>query len=509
MQCTNASIPTDVRYNFTTPGGTYSNPGIAAVASCASPNYTGSITITCNNDSTPTGNWDVDDDCLVAGCNNSTAPAVINTLAGVGNTIYGGTYLYTCASGYSGSPAVTCNSGVWGTASGSCVPSCDNSNAPVLSSGLATLTTGYTDNNSTLSYTCNSGSPTNITATCNAGTWSGLSGYCNCSNASLSQTDYIFGTTTGTTLAGDVAPNVSCDPASAFVGTPDVTCSATGGIWNYSGCGVPVLCNNADAPTLANATRTTTGTTSSGSSLSYACNSGYAGSPSVICTAGAWGSVSGSCSANPCNNSSLTYTNATFNTSGTTLAGSTVNNTGVTSIAYICSVNATCNASGTGAWSYSGSCTLTGCTAGTYNIVYQDSTGLSRTKTFTFGSDYPRGRTYNPCTIKYNSDDRVWACGNGQWYDISSYNYVSSGGQGATGVGAAIGTKKCYCNGAGHNWTYTDLLPNKIFTDYTVVSINHPTYKCPYLGGLPCCQMRCARGSSCYWPCSKHCSGTY
>jgi formylglycine-generating enzyme required for sulfatase activity len=254
-----------------------------------------SYTLTCS----ASGSWGTAPACEPVNCGALTNPAN-GTVSTPGGITVGATATYNCNSGYtlsSGSTTRTCSaSGTWSGSAGVCTPV--DCGTPLVAPANSVLTgISSTRFGGVATYTCGEGFTANgrvgganqITQRCNStATWGNPTGVCtpvNC-GALTNPTNGTVSTPGGNTLGATAT--YSCSSGYTLSsGSTTRTCQSSGTWSGSSGVCTAVDCGT--PPTVTNGTRTFT-TTTSGSTASYACNSGYTRSGSATLTCGATGS---------------------------------------------------------------------------------------------------------------------------------------------------------------------------------------------------------------------------
>jgi CUB/sushi domain-containing protein len=273
--------------------------------------YTGTpSSLTCS-----LGTWDTNcPACTIVDC--GAAPSCASSPAtGIGSgTTYRSSRIYYCDAGYNGTSTLrTClANGSWdGICPNNCTQDCNRNTS---CTNASTTDTGTADG-ARRRYTCNAGfTGTPSSLTCTAGDWDTNCPTCTPSGCS-STTSCANASTTDTGTADGATRLYSCD--AGFTGSSSsLTCSL--GAWdnNCPTCVPPPTCS--DAPTCANATATGSGS-NEGDRRAYACDSGYSGfSTENICTSGLWvGSCPDCRTLGSCSNNTPTCANATMSGSGT------------------------------------------------------------------------------------------------------------------------------------------------------------------------------------------------
>ena len=259
-----------------------------------------------------------------------------------------------CQTGYSKSSTIsgTCQNGQWQISGGSCAQSCNNSEALAISliNGSWNSTSEETTiSGQTLPGTCDSNYDGTPYLTCSNGNW--LQSDVNCTinscdnNQAPNFPNGYF--SSGTTNAGHVLTG-SCDDG--YDGNPYVSCSSSGSWGNVFGSCTRITCSNSQAPNFPNGYFSSSGTTDADFDLNGSCDDGYDGNPYVSCSSsGSWGNVFGSCTRITCDNSSAVHYAADFPYDGSTSSGSSL--TGSCKSGYVGSASAYCYQ---GNWSYNG-----------------------------------------------------------------------------------------------------------------------------------------------------------
>lgn len=260
----------------------------------------GTLGVTCGTD----GSWSAPSgSCAPRDCGTLAAPANGSVVAPV--TTFGASAAYSCNSGYSPSGATSRTCGADGTWSGvaptcvinACTPPTPPTGA-LLSGGPYTYTFGET-----LTYTCEVGrNPTGpLTQTCQANsTYTTITNTCNLvdcgslsapSNGTISAGATTFGTTR----------TLGCDVGYVAGGSLSRSCQASGS-WSGTATTCTIFdCGAAPAP--ANASISAQTGTTFGSSVTYACATGYertAGSASLSCGATGWTGTPPTCTRVAC-----------------------------------------------------------------------------------------------------------------------------------------------------------------------------------------------------------------
>ena len=269
-------------------------------------------TVTCDG---ATGNYNIIGSCgSVSTCNPSAVSWSSGNCDGSIDAIYSQGAVVNVVdntSSMQGNAEFLCNSsGAWVVNTGdpeTCTSGPGNCSNGSLNPPNATTsqTTGVTPNGNAYggTITCLPGYSGSVTASCNSGTWN-TSGSCSLSSipqcrirAYSGGLEVIVMDFNQILMAGDSelvtnaqhsTYNTNC------VGSGGATCSMSleAGGRRYS-CSTD--CNNNAAPSVANGSFPTGGTTASGATYNGTCDPGYTGSPSVTCSGGSWGAVSGSC----------------------------------------------------------------------------------------------------------------------------------------------------------------------------------------------------------------------
>ena len=387
-----------------------SAPANGAVSSTAVTAFGGFVTYTCNSGYTRTsgsasrvcgagcpvgsGVWSGN----ASVCSPVACPTLTNPSGGVYSTLtgsFGTNSTLTCSAGYCGGSTIACQAnGTWTSLPTTCtITTCPGLPAPANGGVSSTATTLYGGN---VTFTCNAGYNLNgnATLTCGAGcpVGSGVWSSSTTATCTIRSCPVLTNPAGGSysVLSGVYGVNTTLNCSAGYCGGGVSTCMANG-TWSSVAVCALTSCVGLTAPTNGNVS--TTAAVTFGTSVNYACNTGYtlSGNSSQTCGAGcpqgAWIGTPPVCTIVSC----PTLTNPTGGTYSN-ISGTYGSNTALTCSTGYCG-GGTISCQANGAWSSGTGCTLTAC-AGLTNPI---NGAVSSTASATFN-----GTVFYTCNTGYN-----------------------------------------------------------------------------------------------------------